>query len=735
MKDLQQYAIVHPQLPKADNTNWVDLDYSTFHKSLYPNFLQRTAHKVGIKNQQLNRVEKLKQLLEKVVLSQKKKGLPQKYIAYMSCIDSARFAIMGDLQGSFHALVRMLTWTYSKNMINGDLKIINPNYYFVFNGNSIDGSAYALETLHLILLLMHRNPEKIIYIRGQYEHENYWHNLGLERELQIRAAHLSDETIPLGSLVSTFFDTLPYALYISSKTSPSELIKIVHAEKAEEELDEILMGKFLTQCHDTPIAYYDITNKRKTSRVPDIRAIITTQNLMIEQITQQGLGLLEQEHGATVWALFSSPISTHRGKLELHFDSFALLDIKDSITNSTITLFNRKAQAVDKKFKRKGIYNIANGMQLDRETRKTQPSNEFYLGSTMGLITGVPSMARRVKQGMLIRIKEANQEGGVNGTHLRVFIKNDNYTPHIARRNMSNFIKDYGIDTFLLPTGSPTLHSYLDYVRENKILVLFPITGSPAFRTPELSSLINYRASYPDEVKAMLEYLIQEYDTSNFAFFYQDDAYGQGAFKTAQQVLEKIKGKKVIAIPYKRAEVIFGEQIKEMKKHPVDAIGFFSASQPTQEFIREIGVEYLANKQLFCLSFLAEEAFRHFLQKKGLNMIFGSVVPNPETSNLEIVQDYRNTMKKNYYETYDTFSLEAYIATSILIDVMEQITQPITRQKIAQQLKTFNNYQFKGLDLTFDPITQSLSQHIWIEDGYQKKWIKRRIDTKKKTQE
>ena len=734
MKNLQQYAIVHPELPKADNTNWVDLDYSTFHKSLYPNFLQRTAHKVGIKNQQLNRVEKLKQLLEKVVLSQKKKGLPQKYIAYMSCIDSARFAIMGDLQGSFHALVRMLTWTYSKNMINGDLKIINPNYYFVFNGNSIDGSAYALETLHLILLLMHRNPEKVIYIRGQYEHENYWHNLGLERELQIRAAHLSDETIPLGSLVSTFFDTLPYALYISSKTSPSELIKIVHAGKAEKELDEILMGKFLTQCHDTPIAYYDITSKRKTSRVPDIRAIITTQDLMIEQITQQGLGLLEQEHGATVWALFSSPISTHRGKLELHFDSFALLDIKDSITNSTITLFNRKAQAVDKKFKRKSIYNIANGMQLDRETRKTQPSNEFYLGSTMGLVTGLPGLSRRVKQGMLIRIKEANQEGGVNGTHLRVFIKNDNYTPYIARRNITDFIENYNIRTFLLPIGSPTLQSYLHYVKENKILVLFPITGSPTYRTPDLTSIINYRASYPDEVRALLEYMIEKYNTNNFAFFYQDDAYGLAGFETAKRELKKIGGqKKFIGVPYKKGEVAFEEQIKKLKQSQIDAIGFFSVAQATQEFIRQIGVEYLSNKQLFSLSILSEESFRHFLQRKGLNMIHGSVVPNPKTSTLEIVQDYRDTMAKNYYETYDPFSLEAYIATSILIDAMEKVSQPITRQKIIQQLRLLKNYHYKGLDLTYNPKTQSLSQYVWIEDG--KNWIRKKIKSEKETQE
>ena len=246
LTQVQRYATEHPENIKPDNTDWDNLNYSSYHKSITPNFLHYFLHKMGIKNQQMSFVEDLKELLEKNISARKNQQLPEKFIRYLPCVKEAKVILINDLKGSFHALVRILTWLHKNQIIDEQFKIIQKNIYFVFNGDCINGSAYTLETFYMILLLMYNNFESVFYIRGKDEHENYWYNLGLKRELKIRAAHLAkDEQIPLGNLVSEYFSLLSYALYISAAEDPLDLIKIIAKNSQLVDLDENLMGSFL----------------------------------------------------------------------------------------------------------------------------------------------------------------------------------------------------------------------------------------------------------------------------------------------------------------------------------------------------------------------------------------------------------------------------------------------------------------------------------------------------------
>ncbi len=166
------------------------------------------------------------------------------------------------------------------------------------------------------------------------------------------------------------------------------------------------------------------------------------------------------------------------------------------------------------------------------------------------------------------------------------------------------------------------------------------------------------------------------------------------------------------------------KQADAIKHAQPDAIGFFATASPTQELIRQVGVDFLANKVLFDI--LVEEPLRQFAKRRGIKIYGGSVVPNPKTSQLEIVKEYRQAMDRNNY-AYDVFSLESYIGTSILIDMLQKIEKPITRAKIKQQLEALNNYQFKGLTLNFNPANRSLFDFVWIETNEDGEWVKRKV--------
>ena len=444
---------------------------------------------------------------------------------------------------------------------------------------------------------------------------------------------------------------------------------------------------------------------------------------MYEHQFSKGLGQLEQDKGTTAWAILSSPTMIYQKYYNFIYDAFAILNIKLPITRSCITLVNRNIKT-DEPFKSSICYNVETGLSVaDTKKIKKKP---FVIGSTLSLIGGVPILGQRVKRGMNVRVKQENIKGGINGQQIKTIFINDDYIPHKARRNINNLKEEYNTDIILAPTGSPTLNAYLDLIKANKVLTLFPITGGPLFRDENLVGLVHLRATYGQEVVGLINYIIDKYAVQKFAFFYQDDAYGIGPFEVAKKILKEKGITSWIGVPYARASTDFKEQVEKIKAFQPIAIGLFSAALQTKSFLRQLGIQNLSNKHLFGLSFLATPPMRQFAQRYGLNIIFGAVVPNPDTSQLEIAKEYRKAMDKFKYP-YDVFSFEGYIAMSILIDVMHKIEPPITKDKILKKLESLHNYNFKGLILNYNPKERTLARYIWIEDHTRKKWIKEPI--------
>ena len=107
---------------------------------------------------------------------------------------------------------------------------------------------------------------------------------------------------------------------------------------------------------------------------------------------------------------------------------------------------------------------------------------------------------------------------------------------------------------------------------------------------------------------------------------------------------------------------------------------------------------------------------RSYMQQNNVKCIVSNVVPDPVTSPLQIVQEFRADMN-NAHIPIDTVALEAYIGARLFIDVLKHIQGPINKDSIRKALEGIKNYDFKGLHLNFDPETRQLSDTIWLDTG------------------
>ena len=721
LPQLSKRATQLNEYPKNEGANWLNPNYNALYDSLSPNFFnQLIGRNTAI-------VRQLDGLLTSVTKVRTQDGAPPKHVVHLIAPSKSQIIVCGDISAGFHSLIRILKYLKQEGYLNNDLKITKERCYLVFNGNSISRGPYNIETLITILLLLKKNPLQVFYIKGKQETYAHWTNFNFKQELKRRIKPYGSPAIPFEQKITQFFDTLPLALYVSTPQSTQQFIRISPSGRDAFIIDETILTKRLKVNQHVGIHNTSLKPNKKqvqSTELPNVISIIKRENWLKMHTAKEGLAQLSQDRGATAWALFSTPIEAHQKLIGFSYDAFAIITLGDPLPQSTIALFNRDS-ASDGAFRKAASYNLQTGIALKGKKRKGDLKH-LTIGSSMGLKQGVPIMAQRTKRGMSVRLNKENKKGGIHNTLFHSIIYNDNYVPYLTRQNINSLLTRDKTDLILLPVGSPTLASYLDYIRDNKVLVLFPITGGPQFRDPKLKGVVHFRGTYADEVHALVDYMVTERAASKFAFFYQNDAYGKGPLEAAHEELTKKGITTWTDVAYQRNSVNFKKQALKIKEAEPDAIGFFSTAQATRELIRQIGVEFLTNKQLFGISFLGEESFRRFVKKHGLNILFGAVVPNPHTSDLEIVKEYRKEMDAHHYP-YDIFSLEAYIATSILLDIMKQTEPPITKEKILNKLEQLKDYDFKGLKLTFDPNRRDLARYIWLESGENQDWVQKKI--------
>ena len=512
LEDLQLYAKTYPEDVKSDNND-----------PQYPNFMNAyKKEKMGlfetIKNYFSRKpiarfsADEFKTLLDEVIAIRASQKNNREVVIKLP--PQGIIVFWGSLFGSFHSLVRTLTELYHKEIINNDLEIIKKDCYFCFLGDAINFSPYTLVTLSVILLLMKKNQDKIFYIEGHQEHNSYWENFTMRSSLKVFASKFlqpEDFSIPLSTSLKKFFSTLPEVVIINRE--PEEKEQSFYA------LHTIIDEKILKQ--------------------NAIELLLLGEREVVPKETS-GLEFMGYDYGTAIWSLMSCPNTIYQDFYKFYYDSFVIFEMGEKLLSSILTVFNQDVR------KQNGFipesFDVLYGIKLNNkdEVKKLHEQRPLEIGSTMPLYGASGLTGQSVSNGLNASMYNYNK---TNGRALDLLIRNnifdDQLIPRNTRANVKILHNEYQLDYLLAPVGITTLATYLPNLEKENMFVFFPFAGDAASRNLSLKNIIHLRASQADEVHALIDYMIAEYRSRRFAFFYQNDAYGKDALEAAHNELSK----------------------------------------------------------------------------------------------------------------------------------------------------------------------------------------------------
>lgn len=333
---------------------------------------------------------------------------------------------------------------------------------------------------------------------------------------------------------------------------------------------------------------------------------------------------------------------------------------------------------------------------------------EIKIGQTVPF-SGPASAYATIGKAQAAYIKMINDEGGVNGRKINLIQYDDAYSPPKTVEQVRKLVEsDEVLLTFQI-IGTPPNAAVQKYLNSKKVPQLFAATGASKFTDPKnFPWTMGFNPNYFVEGRIYGQYILKTYPNAKVGVLYQNDDLGKDYLNGIKAGLGDKAATMIVAeVSYEVSDPTIDSQILKLKDAGTDLL--FSASTPKQaaqaiKKTAEIGWHPVHILDINATSVGA------VMQPAGLEASKGVISVNYMKDSLDPTWKDDAGMKRyfdfmaKYYPDGDKssiFNTYGYSNTQLLIQVLKQCGDDLTRENVIKQAASLKNVQ---LDLALPGI-------------------------------
>jgi ABC-type branched-subunit amino acid transport system substrate-binding protein len=315
-------------------------------------------------------------------------------------------------------------------------------------------------------------------------------------------------------------------------------------------------------------------------------------------------------------------------------------------------------------------------------------------------ITGPSSgLGLGIKVGASVYFDAVNAAGGIHGRKINLISKDDGYEPANTGPITNELLDKDKVFMLFGYMGTPTSKVAVPIATAAGVPFVAPYTGAEAFRNPVNPYVFNVRASYFDETEVIVSYLVGK-GYKKIAFFGQSDSYGDAGKAGVVKALKKRKLELLVDARYTRNTNEIEPALNSIMAVEPDAVIMVGLYKPSALFIKQAkaaGVKWLFISNSVGTTELLEE-----LATDNEGVMFTEIVPLPNDTSIEIVQQYQNDMKKAGQESQINFtSLEGYIDAAITVAALKEAGKYLDRDTFVAAMESMCGMDIGGLMINY----------------------------------
>jgi ABC-type branched-subunit amino acid transport system substrate-binding protein len=367
-------------------------------------------------------------------------------------------------------------------------------------------------------------------------------------------------------------------------------------------------------------------------------------------------------------------------------------------------------------------------------------SNEIRIGMSAAFRGAAAGLGTELYRGAQAYYSEVNARGGLFGRPIAVVALDDSYNPEPCIRNTIQLLDREKVFFLSNYVGTPTLTRALPVMKQyadQHVVLVGNFTGAqPQREAPYVDQVFNIRASYRQEMAALVERFWQA-GARRFGVYYQIDAYGRSGTDGVARALATRNVKIVAEATYVR-NAKFDEDmttaVNALREAGCDVVLCTGAYQGCAAFVRSAR-DAGFTVPISNVSFVGSDAMLALLVKHGRAkgrdytraLINSQVVPSYDDAGLPGVLEYRALMDKHNPAVpdairdtgytaarYSFISLEGYVNARVIVEALRRAGAGVNRQSFRQALESL-----RGLDLGIGaPLTFTPERHQGLDSVY-----------------
>ncbi len=287
---------------------------------------------------------------------------------------------------------------------------------------------------------------------------------------------------------------------------------------------------------------------------------------------------------------------------------------------------------------------------------------EIVVGSIQDLSGPIAGFGKQVRLGMMLRVDEINEQGGINGRKLKLLVEDSAYDPKKAVLAAQKLVNQDKIFIMVAHIGTAQNLAAMPVQFEKNVVNFFPVTAAREMYEPFHKLKYSFAATYYDQIRTALPKLARDKSAKKVCTMYQDDEFGLEVVRGGEAGLKTMGMEFAEKTSYKRGATDFSSQVARMKAAGCDLVVLGTIIRET------IGAIAESRKTGFSPTFLGSSAsytdLIHKLGGKPMDGLYATMtVQNPYLDEAsQQISFWAKKYKTKFNEDPTVFSVYGYNA-------------------------------------------------------------------------
>ncbi|MBX9612257.1 MAG: ABC transporter substrate-binding protein [Burkholderiales bacterium] len=314
--------------------------------------------------------------------------------------------------------------------------------------------------------------------------------------------------------------------------------------------------------------------------------------------------------------------------------------------------------------------------------------SEITLGSIQDLSGPIAGFGKQVRLGMMLRVDEINEQGGVHGRKLVLKVEDSAYDPKRAVLAAQKLVNQDKIFAMVAHIGTAQNLAAMPVQFDKNVINFFPVTAAREMYEPYHRLKYSFAATYYDQMRMAVPKLVKEKGAKKVCTMYQDDEFGLEVMRGGEAGLKSIGMEFAEKTSYKRGATDFSSQVAKMKAEGCDFVVLGTIIRET------IGGIATARKLGFNPTFLGSSAaytdLIHKLGGKAMDGFYATMtVQHPYLDEAsQPIRFWANKYKTKFNDDPTVFSVYGYNAVDTFIRAAQKAGPNLTTDSFIKAMDT-----------------------------------------------